>query len=386
MARRARRHDGGSIRQLPSGRWQVRVRDQATNRLVSVGTFAAKSDANAALRHAGADQDRGTWVPPERGKVAVAEYGRQWLEGNARIRSPRTVERYAGLLEHHIIPHLGAIPIAKLTPSTIRTWHTELAATKSQDTAAKAYRVLRAMMNTAVADELIVRSPCKLDGAGREQAAERPIASVAEVDALADAVDERWRLLVLLAAWTGLRFGELAALTRADVDLLHGTIRVDKQLQRLDDGTKVIVPPKSAAGVRTVAVPPPLIPAIEHHLATFAEDGSDGALFVGEKGGRLDRSHWNRRWRQARATIGRDDLTFHDLRHTGNTLAAATGASTRDLMTRMGHASMVAALRYQHATADRDKAIAAALGDLMAPAPVVDLDDRRNATREIPGA
>ena len=225
--------------------------------------------------------------------------------------------------------------------------------------------MLRAVLNTAAKDELIVRNPCRLDGAGQEQADERPLATVAEVNELAELVGDRWRLLVLMAAWTSLRFGELAALTRADVDLMRGIVRVTKNRQRLADGTSVVVPPKSAAGRRTVAIPPPLVPAIEHHLDTWAAEGADGLLFVGPKGAPLDRSHWNRRWRKARAVIGRDDLRFHDLRHTGNTLAAATGASTKELMTRMGHSSMAAALRYQHATDDRDRAIAEALGKVM---------------------
>mgnify|MGYP005994415269 FL=1 len=380
MGKRARRQTGGNIRQLPSGRWQVRVREAATNRLVSLGTYPTKADADAALRHAGVDQDRGAWVPPDRGTVKLADYARAWLDSNPRIRSPRTRERYDGLLRVHIAPSIGQAPIGKLTPSAVRRWHTDLAADASPYTAAKAYRMLRAVLNTAVKDELIVRNPCRLDGAGQEQADERPLATVAEVNELAELVGNRWRLLVLMAAWTSLRFGELAALTRADVDLMRGVVRVTKNRQRLADGTSVVVPPKSAAGRRTVAIPPPLVPAIEHHLDTWAAEGTDGLLFVGPKGAPLDRSHWNRRWRKARAAIGRDDLRFHDLRHTGNTLAAATGASTKELMTRMGHSSMAAALRYQHATDDRDRAIADALGEVMASASVQKLPDSPTGT------
>ncbi len=207
---------------------------------------------------------------------------------------------------------------------------------------------------------------------------ERPIATVAEVEALADAVEPRYRLLVLMAAWASLRLGELSALTQADVDLFHGTVKVTKNRQRLNDGTSVVIAPKSEAGRRTVAIPPPLVPAIEQHLAAYAEPGPEGLIFVGPKGAPLDRSHWNRHWRKACSVVGRDDLTFHDLRHTGNTLAAATGASTRELMARMGHSSMAAAIRYQHATDDRDQAIAAALGELMEAGTVTELNDGRS--------
>src|SRR5690606_30530728 len=103
-----------------------------------------------------------------------------------------------------------------VTPSMVRSWHSTITKARSADAAAKAYRLLRAVMNTAVAEKLITRNPCKVDGGGRETPAERPIATVAEVQALAEAVGERYAALVHMAAWTSLRFGELAALTRAD--------------------------------------------------------------------------------------------------------------------------------------------------------------------------
>jgi integrase len=230
-----------------------------------------------------------------------------------------------------------------------------------------------------VEDGVLAVNPCQLKRAGVERSDERPIATVAEVAALADAVPPRHRMLVLMGAWCGLRLGELTALTRADVDLLHGTVSVTKNRQRLDDGTVVVLPPKSDAGRRVVSIPPPLLPQLEEHLGEWVGPEKDALIFTSEHGYPMHRSNWNRTWRQARAAIGRPDLRFHDLRHTGNTLAAATGASTKELMARMGHSSPRAALIYQHATRERDEAIARALGELIAPAPVVELDERRGA-------
>ena len=340
----------------------MRVTDRVTGQCYTLGSYATEADAHAAGHSAATDQQRGAWVPPDRGKRSVGEYVAEWVAGNRRITSPRTRERYESLLRCHLAPHLGDVELGALTPEAVRRWHTTLTRTASAATAAKAYCLLRAAYNTAVRDELVVRNPCKVDGGGIERPAERPTASVAEVAALADAVPARWRLLVLLAAYTSLRFGDLAALTRADVDVLRGTLNVTRNRQRLDDGTSVTIDPKSAAGRRKVAYPPPLRPAVEHHLATYAAPGADGLVFVGEHGAGLDRSHWGNIWRKARAEIGREDLRFHDLRHTGNTLAAATGASTKQLMARMGHASMRAALIYQHATEDADQAIAEGAG------------------------
>src|SRR5207247_5674084 len=103
------------------------------------------------------------------------------------------------------------------------------------------------------------------------------------------------------------------------------------------------------------------------HLDRYVGPGDDALVFVGAKGARLRRANWWPIWREATRTVGVEGLRLHDLRHTCNTLTAATGASTRELMHRMGHASARAALRYQHATRDRDAVIATALNDLISP-------------------
>lgn len=371
MAGKLRRHQGGSLRQLASGRWQVRVKDPASGDLVSVGTFATKKEATVGLATAVTDQVRGAWVSPAAGRINLAEYVADWIERHATL-GVRTRERYRSLARHHVAPHLGHLQLGELTTAVVRRWHQQLHQA-SPSSAAHAYRLVRAVMNTAVEDSLIAVNPCRVKNAGVEHHAERPIATIAEVQALADAVPPRFRVLVLMAAWTSLRFGELAALTRADIDLLHGTVTVNKNRQRLDDGTSVVVKPKSKAGYRTVSIPPPLLPDLEDHLAAYVGASRDAVVFTGDKGAPLDRSHWREVWVRARKTIDRNDLTFHDLRHTGNTLAAATGASTRELMVRMGHASPRAALIYQHATRERDEAIAAALGELMTAASITPL-------------
>ncbi|MGH9184545.1 MAG: tyrosine-type recombinase/integrase [Acidimicrobiales bacterium] len=102
--------------------------------------------------------------------------------------------------------------------------------------------------------------------------------------------------------------------------------------------------------------------ASSRHLA------QNGLVFAGAKRAPLRRSAWGRKWRAAVRSIGMEGFRAHDLRHTRNTLAAATGASTKELMARMGHASPRAALIYQHATSERDSAIAAALSDIIAAA------------------
>jgi len=122
--------------------------------------------------------------------------------------------------------------------------------------------------------------------------------------------------------------------------------------------------PKSRAGRRTVAFPAELVPELRWHLDRFAEDGPRGVVFIGPQGGRLRRSNFRKIWNKARASVGLPDLHFHDLRHAGGTLSAATGASLKELMARLGHSSVRAAMIYQLAARDRDQAIATALGTI----------------------
>jgi hypothetical protein len=220
----------GSVRRLRSGKWQARCPDpERPGRLVPAPkTFANRVDAERWLAGQRADQDRGGWVDPKAGRVTFEDYARRLVAQRAGLRV-RTREDYTSLLEHHLVPPFGARALAAITPGQVREWYETLAQTQP-GRAHKAYRLLRTIMNTAVADRLIITSPCVLKGAGQDRSAERPVATVEQVDALAAAVPERYRLLVELAAWCSLRYGELAALRRGRLDLLHGTVEVREAL------------------------------------------------------------------------------------------------------------------------------------------------------------
>lgn len=360
------RRSFGSVRQLPSGRWQVRYRDPETGQLrPAEKTYPTKSDAQVALAQIEADISRGQWSDPDAGAVHFEEYATAWLRD--RKLADRTRERSESVMRLHILPTFGAGTMADVTTARVRSWRGKLlAAGVGEPTVVKAYQLLRALMNTAVDDELIRRNPCRIKGADRYDVPERPVLSVAEVFAVADAIAPRYRLLVLLAAFTTLRFGELAALRRRDIDLEGLTVSVRRSQAELQDGRLFDKAPKSAAGVRAISFPAELLDDVIRHLEQFAGPGRDGHVFVGPQGGQLRRSNFRDDWVSARTTAGvTSELHFHDLRHTGNTLASTAGASTRELMTRMGHSSSRAALIYQHMTSDRDRAIADRLGAMI---------------------
>jgi len=338
-------------------------------RQVSKGGHSTKAAAEAAMTSVMTDARRGAWAEPRAGATTLCEYATSWLEDHPGLR-PRTRELYESLLRRHILSALGQHKLSAITPALIRSWHSGLVRADKPGpvTVAKCYRLLRTILGTAVADEVIVKNPCNLKGAGVERSAECPVATVAQVYALADAVEPRFKLLVLMAAFTGLRFGELAGLRRRALDPFQGTVTVSEVLTELAGGRLIVGPPKSEAGRRTVAIPPHLLPEVEAHLAACGSVDPEALVFTGERGAPLTRARWSIKWREACRTAGVERMHFHDLRHSGNTMAAATGASTKELMARMGHSSVRAALLYQHATADRDRAIAAALSDMVSRA------------------
>jgi integrase len=339
------------------------VRHRAPDGTVRTKTFTTRRDAERYATAVAADRYRGTWVDPRAGRVTFGEYATSWLAERPTLR-PRTRELYDSQLRCHLLPRFKEQELAAIQPAEIRSWHAKLVRATSPNTAAKCYRLLRTILRTATDDELIARNPCALRGASTERAAERPVATAAQVWEVAAAVPARYRCLVLLAGFVGLRQGELLGLERRHVDLLHGTLTVDQQQQELRGGIVVLGPPKTAAGCRTLALPPFLMSELEQHLGTYGQPGPHGRVFAGERGAPIRKSNLHEWWDAARrATSLGSGFRFHDLRHTANTLTASLGASTADLMARMGHASPAAALRYQHATRERDEALAKLVGE-----------------------
>jgi integrase len=267
-----------------------------------------------------------------------------------------------------LVPDLGPVELIDVTPARVRAWRAGLLAVGvSESTVAQAYRLLRAVMNTALDDEVVRRrNPCRIKGADKEHAPERPTASVEQVygvAGVAGSIKPWYRVLVLTAALTGLRWGELMGLRRRHVDLAGGVVEVRVSL--IEDGRDLTLDrTKSEAGLRVVGLPAVLVPELREHLDRWSEAGPNGRVFVGRKGATPRRSNLNRAWstalRRAEAdgTPMPEGLHFHDLRHTANGFAA-DAACLRELMTRMGHSTARAALISQHARRDREMEIAA---------------------------
>ena len=363
----------GRVRRLPSGRYQARFLGPDGVDRPADATFATKRDAEIWLTQQEAAIRAGEWIDPDGGKIAFGLFAAGWLSD--RVLKPRTAELYNGLLRNHLLPFFGNRSLGDIREADIRRWRKERLDTGpacerpfGPVTVAKAYRLLHAMLATAADDKLIGRNPCRIKGAGEEYSPERPVLPLSSLLRLLDHIPPRYRAMLLLATFASLRFGELAALRRSDLDLDACVVRVVRSTAQMNDGRLIEQEPKSRAGRRTVAFPRDVVGELRWHLECFAESGDDGLLFVGPLGGRLRRSNFRDLWLVALRDAGIDELHLHDLRRTGNMLAAATGASLRELMERMGHSSARAAMIYQHASRDRDEAIAAAMGTALSAA------------------
>ena len=197
---------------------------------------------------------------------------------------PTTRSLYQRLLQTHILPTFGNTPVTHITFAKVRAWNSEQRSTTAPSTAPKAYRLLKSIMETAVADdETITHNPCRIRGAGSEHPAERGVATIEQVFALADDVGEWWRLLVLLGAFATLRPEELAALRRENINLDKLLIRIRSASPELPNGRRVTGRPKSRAGTRTIHLPAFLDDALRLHMDRYAEPGPLGLIFVGER-------------------------------------------------------------------------------------------------------
>lgn len=368
----------GRVRKLPSGRYQARYLGADGIDRPAPETFRTKRDADDWLAERQAELRSGDWSDPDAGQVEFGSYAATWIA--ERGIGASTADLYRSLLRNHLAPTFGKVAVADITSAMVRAWRVaRLENGAGPSTVAKSYALLRAVLMTAVDDRLIRRNPCRVKGASTAPTPERPTATVQEVYALAGAIQSRYRALVLLAAFSGLRWGELVGLRRRDLDLTAGTLRVRRNIAELHNGERLVKEPKSAAGKRTVAIPAVIHDELTTHLTVYSEHGADGRVFVGAKGATPRRNHFNRLWRKACGQAGIKGLHFHDLRHTGNTLAAATGASTRELMTRMGHSTARAALIYQHATAERERLIGNAVSAAVEQARKQDPDSSGHA-------
>lgn len=406
MAKQPKKRGFGSTRRLPSGRWQAFYSDPDGRTTLSKAgkvtpvrhtaptTYDTKEDAEAWLTDERRLISAGTWTSPAdrqalrtKKVLTFGEYAPAWLAGRkvkGRPLADRTRTGYRDLLDDHILPTFKDVALTSITPDMVDRWY-ELCAVGRPTTQARAYSLLRTILGTAVDRGLIkTANPAKVRGGGSAKRAKKiKPATLPELAKIVAAMPEHRRLMIQLAAWCGLRFGELAELRRKDIDMKAKVIKVRRGVVRFteedENGERHTIvktkDPKTEAGDRDVPIPPHVLNDVRAHLLKYAAPGRDGLLFpnrdgaqmapatfygdapvIDKKTGAMKRKGHG--WYAARHAAGREDLRLHDLRHTGLTNAAVAGATIAELMALAGHSTPQAAMRYQHASRDRMQELA----------------------------
>ncbi|MDH3026839.1 site-specific integrase [Gordonia alkanivorans] len=363
MAGKPGRRGWGYIRKLPSGRFQASYIGDDLRRHKAPRTFTAKMDAEAWLAMERRKLEIGTWEAPTRPVpvLDLATYAERWV--SERKLRPRTATGYRALLRLHINPTLGDKTVATITPEMVRRWYIGLG-TDHPTRNTHAYQLLHAVMATAVTDDLIPANPVHIRGAMHAERKRQPvILTPNEVGLLAEEMPAELAASVLLAAWCGLRWGETSELRRKDLDLDGAVLTVARGVTYRDktfrvQGTKSGV-------VRRVVMPPHIVERVRDHLANHVGADPDSLLFPapGTETHLVD-VLYRKSFTKAASAIGRAGLHVHDLRHFAGTQAARVGGTTAEVMARLGHSTVGAAMKYQASDLKRDRQIAAALSEL----------------------
>lgn len=368
----------GNIRQLPSKRYQATYQGPDGRRHKGWSTYLSQGDAAAWLRDEEILIDRAEWTPPaHRNPVTIAAPMtlREYAEGNLKRRAvrlrrpikPTTVDNYRKLLDLCILPELGRHALVDVTPVIVRRWYDALPETNPTQNG-NAYALLRSIMGDAVEDDLIPRNPVKIKGAGKP--APKRIAgalNLAELTVYMLHADPH-ALPLLLAAWCALRSGEVRGLRRSDVADDGSVIRVAQTVTRIGKGQRewYYGTPKTAAGARTIAVPPHLQAKLRDHLEAMGDVPPERLLFPAKDGVHpMNENVLREAHKRGAGAINRPTLTVHDLRRTGATLAGQTGATVKELMAMLGHTQPAVAMLYQVADADRDRLRAQRMSQLL---------------------
>jgi integrase len=353
-----------SVDKVPTG-WRARWRTpEGSSRS---HTFARRVDAQRHLTAIESSKMTGGYVDASAGRTTLAEYAEAWR--SVQVHLPSTVAQVETNLRRHVLPYLGARPLAAIRPTEVQAWVRGRSDVLAPGTVELVYRYLVAIFRAAVADRLISSSPCvgiKLPKV--EQRRIEPLTSEA-VRALIDAMPDRYRALVVLAAGTGLRQGEAFGLTGDRVDWLRRQAKVDRQMLTLPAQAPVLAPPKTQASYRTVPLPDVVLAALAAHVGAFPA-GPDGLLFTNDRGEPINRTRFSDTWRPAARRAGLPaDAGFHALRHFYASLLIRHGESVKVVQSRLGHASAAETLdTYSHLWPDSEDRTRTAV-DLVLGAP-----------------
>ena len=334
----------GSIGKQPNRPgWVARYRDPSGRQRSK--SFKREVDARKFLTAIEADKLFGRWIDPKLAEIPFGRYAEEWLQITAH--EPGTRLNIEGRLRNHILPYFEDMPLVAIKSRHVRAWVTQLRDKGlAPATVVATYNTFAKIIRTAVIDGLIATTPClgiDLPRLGKRE--EMRFLDPRGINLLADSVDARYRALVYTAGYTGMRWGELAALRAENLNLLRGLVDV-VETQTEISGSIQVKPYTKTGGRRTISLPGFLAEMIGHHMGLYP---SIERVFCAAEGGPLRRTFYRRHFVPATRRAGLAPLRFHDLRHSCVAMLIGEGAHPAEIMQRLGHSSVKTTLdRYGH--------------------------------------
>jgi integrase len=354
----------GTVRRLPSGRWQARYRDGSGRQIAAPTTFATKGHANRFLATMQADLARGQYLDPRAGRITLSEWADQWLSRPGK--KPASIARDRQALDA-FLPMLGALPVRTITPMHVQAAVDARAQAVAAATMVRDFAPLRALLAAAVDADLLARSPARRTALPRVVPPERPSLAPEALVELVEQTPSIYKALVLTAGVLGLRWGEAVGLRVRDVDFERRTVTVAQVVEELAGQLRIVADAKSRAALRTMTVPVFLMDVLAWHLTTHRADAAsdpDALIFIGPRGGVLRRRFGERVLQPAAARAGLGGFTFHALRHAAVSALVDGGVHPRVMAARAGHGTARLTLElYAHVSDSADRDAAATLQD-----------------------
>jgi integrase len=353
----------------PNGKWRARYRDP--NGKEHSRHFDRKVDAHRWLDEVTASVLTGNYVDPQSAKKPFKEYAEEWRRSQPhRPSTARAVEQH---LRVHAYPKWETRPLGGIKPGDVQRWVTSLTTAHglAASTTRTVFNTVNAVFSAAVRDRMIPRNPCtgvKLPAVPRKHIV--PL-TVAQVRKLAEQITAPYQGLVLLAAGTGLRPGEVFGLQLRHLNLLQATITVDQQVQQSKHGV-FVGPPKTDRSYRIVPLPKMATDAMKTHLKAFPAPTPQDWLFTAPEGGAIAYNEFMKRvWRPACKKAGIPaGVGPHALRHHYASLLIKHGESVKTVSERLGHTNAAMTLNiYTHLWNDSEERTRAAVDKAYADRP-----------------
>jgi len=326
----------GHVRKNSRGRWQARYRDPMGRERAR--NFTRRLDAERFLSLIEADKLRGQWVDPEAGKITVGEFAERWYATTVSLK-PKTRAGYRSLLDSRVQPYLGPFQLRHIDPLVVREWIADLSAAGiSASRIRQARNVLHAVFTLAQEASLVARNPVEGVKTPPLPSSDRRYLATNEVQRLAASMPSPHDVLTQVLAYTGIRFGEAAALRRSRCDLSASRLHIAESLAEV--GGDLHFGPTKNHRQRSVVVPATVRDLLAHHLDTLPPE-PDALVFTSPTGRPLRYSNFrNRVWVPATTAAGLTDLDIHELRHSAASLMIRAGADPKLVQNQLGHASI----------------------------------------------